>query len=178
MSTLRAKKLCCNCISPGYFERQYTSIHKCNKYQNPHHTLLHLDRGNISSTPGTVTTPPAPSQDANPQVGTSANSTPLNVSGSINSPYMFSATTVSMKHNLLVTCCVRVNSPNGLNVITRALLDNVSLISFVSEHLAQSLNLPRTKRDVVISGVAALPIGSKLISSLHSMFHQSLCPQK
>lgn len=153
MATLKAKRLCSNCLGPGHFWRQCTSIHKCKICQNPHHTLLHLERRNISSTPATVSTPQA-SQDATHQRGTSANS--ADVSDSNNPPYIFSATTVGAKHSLLMTCCVRVKSPDGSHVVARALLDSASSASFVSERLAQSLSLPRTKRDVVISGVAGL----------------------
>ena len=78
------------------------------------------------------------------------------MSGSINPPYIFSATTVGMKHNLRMTCYVRVNSPNGSHAIATVLFDSASSASFVSEHLAQSLCLPQTKRDVVISGIAGL----------------------
>ena len=60
------------------------------------------------------------------------------------------------RDSLLMTCRVRVKSPSGACTIARALLDSASSASFISEHLAQSLRLPRTKRDVVISGVAGL----------------------
>ena len=48
-----------------------------------------------------------------------------------------------------------MKSPDGSHVIARALLDSASSASFVSERLAQTLGLPRTKRDV-ISGIAGL----------------------
>ena len=159
LSTLKAKRLCSNCLSSGHFWKQCTSIHKCKICQRPHHTLLHLDQGSISSTPVAVTAPTVP--PATPQNGTPLNLAPQNVSGnsqSISLPHdnIFSATTVGMKHNLLMTCRVRVKSPNGSFVVARALLDSASSASFISERLAQSLNLHRTKRDVVISGVAGL----------------------
>ena len=55
-----------------------------------------------------------------------------------------------------MTCCVRVQAPNGSHVLARALLDSASSASFVSERLAQCLSLPRNKRDIVISGIVEL----------------------
>lgn len=87
----------------------------------------------------------------------SQSSSNTQISGNI-----FSATAISMRYNsLLMTCRVHVKSPNGSHVIARALLDSASSASFISEHIAQSLSLPRTKRDVVISGIAGLKHQSK-----------------
>ena len=49
-----------------------------------------------------------------------------------------------------------MESPDGSLVKARALLDSVSSASFVSERLAQSLNLPRSSQSAHISGVAGL----------------------
>ena len=38
----------------------------------------------------------------------------------------------------------------------RALLDNISSASFVTQHLAQSLSLPRSRRIVHVSGIAGV----------------------
>ena len=54
-----------------------------------------------------------------------------------------------------MTCRVLVSFPNGSAVELRALLDNASSTSFVSEeHLAQSLGLPRVHQNVHVSGIA------------------------
>ena len=129
MVALKAKKLCSNCLGPGYLWRQCTSIHKCRDCQNPHHTLLHLDRGSISSFPAAVSTPQT-LLNATPQMGTSANST--NMSDSNNPQKNFICTTMGVRCNLLMTCCVCVTSSNGSHVIARALLDSASSASFVS----------------------------------------------
>ena len=78
-------------------------------------------------------------------------------SSSGNVPGILSATAIGVKYNsLLMTCHIRVRSPKGTHVVARALLDSASSTSFVSERLAQTLGLPRTKRDVVISGIAGI----------------------
>ena len=68
-----------------------------------------------------------------------------------------SNTAVQLKSNsLLMTCRVLVHAPDGTSVEARALLDNASSASFVSERLAQSLRLPRISQRAGISGVAGL----------------------
>ena len=72
-------------------------------------------------------------------------------------PGILSATSSGVKYDsLLMTCRVRVKSHNGSVVVARTLLDSASSVSFVSEYLAQTLGLPRTKTDVVISGIAGI----------------------
>ena len=64
---------------------------------------------------------------------------------------------IGLKSNsLLMTCRVRVSAPDGTSVEARALLDNASSASFISERLAQSLCLPRTNQSAKISGIAGL----------------------
>lgn len=61
---------------------------------------------------------------------------------------------VKLKYSaLLMTCKFLINSPDGLNVEARALLNNASSASFVSEHLVQSLNLPLTCQKFHIFGI-------------------------
>ena len=156
LSTLKAKWLYSNCLGSGHYWRQCTSIHKCKVCQKPHHTLLHFDQANISSTPATINIPAPSTPNAPPQAEVSINSAARNVSGNSNTLRdIFAATAVGVtRHSLLMTCRVCVKSPSGACTIARALLDSVSSASFIYEHLAQSLRLPRTKRDVIISGVA------------------------
>ena len=70
MSTVKLN----NCLGSGHIWKQCTSIHKCKVFQKRHHTLLHLDRQSISSTPATVTAPIVP-----PQIPTSQNGVPVNI---------------------------------------------------------------------------------------------------
>ena len=68
-----------------------------------------------------------------------------------------SNTAIQLKSNsLLMTCCVLVYAPDGTHIEARALLDNASSASFVSERLAQTLRLPRINQKARISGVACL----------------------
>ena len=70
---------------------------------------------------------------------------------------MSSNTAVRLKSNaLLMTCHVSVLTPDGSSVEARALLDNASSASFVSERLVQSLSLPRFNQHVRVSGIGGV----------------------
>ena len=55
-----------------------------------------------------------------------------------------------------MTCRVMFTSSNGLSVEARCLLDNGSSASFISEHVAQCLRLPRHFRSVCVSGITGM----------------------
>ena len=135
LSTLKAHNLCSNCLGSGHYWKKCNSIHKCKVCQKPHHTLLHLDQRSIPAAPATVTTP---ARSANHQDGTRVD--PPNVSPNPNNNNsILSAAAVGMKHNsLLMTCLVRVKSPDGSHAVARALLDSASSATFISERLAQT----------------------------------------
>ena len=77
--------------------------------------------------------------------------------------------------SLLMTCRVLADGPDGSSVEARAILDSASSVSFLSEHLSQSLRLPRSQQGVQISGIAGLShnsplqaVGSLSISAVRS----------
>ena len=68
-----------------------------------------------------------------------------------------------------------MEAPDGSFMKARALLDSASSASFVSERLAQALNLPRSSQSALISGVAGL-VRSSPIQSLASLKIATTCP--
>ena len=127
-STLKKNNLCLNCLGSGHFVKQCKSSHRCRKCQRPHHTLLHLE---AQSDAGTA----PPQSPPTTQIVTNA--------------------AVKLRSSLLLmTCRVLVFAPDGSSVEARALLDNGSTSSFVSERLVQSLGLPRSHSNVRVSGIA------------------------
>ena len=55
-----------------------------------------------------------------------------------------------------MTCRILVVSPNGSSLEARALLDGASSASFISDHLARTLNLPGSSWNTYITGIAGL----------------------
>ena len=55
-----------------------------------------------------------------------------------------------------MTCKVKVTAPNGSSTRARAVSDPGSPTSFVHERIAQLLNLPRRKKNVMVEGVGGI----------------------
>lgn len=104
------------------------SLHHCKHCHRTHHTLLHVERDNSA---GTQT----------PTRSTLGESTNLHVSLGSNV--------------LLMTCQVMVETPHGV-IKARALLDTGSSVSFVTEHLAQSLHMSRRSQEAKICGISGI----------------------
>ena len=66
----------------------------------------------------------------------------------------------ALPKTLLMTCQVLVRAPDGSKVKARALLDSASSSSFISERLVQSLDIPRSRHKITVSGVAGLTSSS------------------
>ena len=109
----------------GHFVRQCKWAHNCRKCQRPHNTLLHVESQSDSD---------------------SSSSQPLS---SGDPSQVVSNTAVKLRSSsLLMTCCILVCAADGTSDEARALLDNRSTSSFISEHLVQTLQLPRSRHDV------------------------------
>ena len=144
LSTLKKKNMCLNCFGSGHFAKQCRSSHRCKKCQRPHHTLLHIEvQGDANSA-----SPPQPPRPSEPPPTQIVSSAAVKVRSS----------------SLLMTCRVLVFAPDGSTIEARALLDNRSTSSFVSERLIQSLRLPRSQRSVHVSGIAGSLVSSAVRS--------------
>ncbi len=122
-SILRSNGIWMNCLGGGHFKQQYKSSHKCKICQRQHHTLLHIE-AQISHSPRT-----------NVQPGTQ---TPTSV---------WSNAALKLQSNTLpMMCRVLITANDGSSAEARALLDNASSASFISERLVQSLSLVPVSR--------------------------------
>ena len=61
---------------------------------------------------------------------------------------------IKLKSSSLLMTCRVLHSLDGSMAEARALLDNASSASFVSEQLVQSLCLPRAHQNIQVSGIA------------------------
>ena len=43
MSVLKSNNHCFNCLKSGHYIKYCNSLHRCSRYQKPHHTLLHKE---------------------------------------------------------------------------------------------------------------------------------------
>ena len=141
-SVLKMNNLCLNCFGSGHFAEQCKSSHRCRKCQRQHHTLIHHDSQN--------------NDDSVPSPSFCSTLLPTQV--------ISNAAVKLRSSSLLMICHVLVFAPDGTSVEARALLDNGSISSFVSECLVQGLWLSRSQRNVCVSGIAG-----SLASSLFAL---------
>ena len=129
MSVLKSNNLCINCLRPGHFIKECKSLHRCKFCQKPHHSLLHSESKNNSTTSTSI-------EQTSPVASYTASGLRKNI--------------------LLMTCRVLIESPTGLCIEARAVLDSASSASFISERLTQTLKLNQSTCNTRISGIAGL----------------------
>ncbi|XP_070165291.1 uncharacterized protein [Polyergus mexicanus] len=137
---LKSHKCCFNCLKVGHFPTSCKSKKRCNLCRRAHHTLLHRD-SNIpvqkiseNSVLENKTLNAQPSGSATPEI---KNETAVASVQTIHSPLK------NPPNVLLATAWVILRTIEGRKFKVRALLDQGSAVSFISESLCQTM---RTKR--------------------------------
>ncbi|XP_070171514.1 uncharacterized protein [Polyergus mexicanus] len=137
---LKSHKCCSNCLKVGHFPTSCKSKKRCNLCRRAHHTLLHRD-SNIpvqkiseNSVSENKTLNAQPSGSATPEI---KNETAVASVQTIHSPLK------NPPNVLLATAWVILRTIEGRKFKVRALLDQGSAVSFISESLCQTM---RTKR--------------------------------
>lgn len=135
---VNSTNLCYNCLSKKHSANKCTSKVRCMVpgCGRKHHTMLHSNKLTGNDGGGT-----SPGSNSN----TNSHSTQLN-GPSIRVP---STDTIT----LLPTAWVILESPTGLSAPVRALLDQASEGSFITERVAQMLSLERKRCSVTVLGV-------------------------
>ncbi|XP_070170685.1 uncharacterized protein [Polyergus mexicanus] len=137
---LKSHKCCFNCLKVGHFPTSCKSKKRCNLCRRAHHTLLHRD-SNIpiqkiseNSVSENKTLNAQPNGSAAPEI---KNETAVASVQTIHSPLK------NPPNVLLATAWVILRTNEGRKFKVRALLDQGSAVSFISESLCQTM---RTKR--------------------------------
>ncbi|XP_072380763.1 uncharacterized protein [Diabrotica undecimpunctata] len=147
-------KLCSNCLGTKHFSLNCSSQRSCNICKKRHHTLLHNDHENSSSSSRSfqrqnhATSRNVQNTWSDGEAGPS-NSVSLSESQTSQvSNVMTSLSALSIKQDvLLATALVTIYSKHGVPIHARCILDSGSQSSFVSKDLVQKLNLsPYSKR--------------------------------
>ena len=141
MSTLRKSNFCINCLNGRHTVKDCKSSHRCKRCQHPHHTLLHIGLNHLS---------------------TSAPPPPTSLQVSANSGIRIQSS------SLLMTCRVLIKARDESFVEGRALLDNASSASFISECPSQNLQLPCSPQTIHIFGIAGSSTPRSPIQSVAS----------
>ncbi|XP_070169361.1 uncharacterized protein [Polyergus mexicanus] len=139
---LKSHKCCFNCLKVGHFPTSCKSKKRCKLCRRAHHTLLHRD-SNIpvqkiseNSVSENKTLNAQPSGSAAPEI---KNETAVASVQTIHSPLK------NPPNVLLATAWVILRTIEGRKFKVRALLDQGSAVSFISESLCQTMHTKRSR---------------------------------
>ncbi|XP_070141617.1 uncharacterized protein [Drosophila kikkawai] len=132
LNAVKRYKLCINCLGKNHLVANCPSTQRCRTCALAHHTLLHRP------SPGSTATPLPQPQAESAQVSDAVTHT---------------HTEPRSDCVILATALVLVKDASGCYKIGRALLDSCSQVNFISEEFAQSLRLPRSKRNLEIRSI-------------------------
>ncbi|XP_068993478.1 uncharacterized protein [Neodiprion pinetum] len=145
-----AKKLCFNCLGP-HQQKDCRSNKTCRVCNGRHHSLLHRNSSSISTAANSGT-----SQGQAAVAQLAVQNAPISNSASQVSNHSAQPTMIKRSPVLLATVQLIASNPEtGDRIIARALLDQGSESSFVTESLAQQLRLRRHQATIPIIGVGA-----------------------
>ncbi|KYN02013.1 hypothetical protein ALC62_07192, partial [Cyphomyrmex costatus] len=137
---IKTQKRCSNCFGVKHSVKDCKSTRACKRCSKRHHTLLHFDASapHVESEQPSTTTP-----------ASSENSTHI-------TSHLISKTVAPKSQILLATALIRVYSPHNRFITVRALLDQGSVSTFITESLAQRLRLSRMNCSVFITGISEM----------------------
>lgn len=142
---------CVNCLSTKHTASSCQSKYSCRTCQKKHHSMLHADsNSSVTEKSNTAASEAQSSSQISPSVTT------LNAISRL----------PSRPHVLLATTCIKVSSIEGRSTIIRALLDQGSELTFITERLRQILKLCRFKSPVSISAIGCVSAGNCLYATV------------
>lgn len=141
-------KCCFNCLRPGHYPRNCPSKGRCNRCRRAHHTLLHQSSSEEMHGEKDVRS------SSNSSTTTSASIHKSSVGGDHATAAVNFTNTVAPAPTsvLLATVWVLLRTPEGREFKLRALLDQGSTCSFISESLCQTMRTKRYRADLKIHG--------------------------
>lgn len=139
---VRQHALCFNCLRAGHFTQKCPSKINCRHCTRRHHSLLHgynLETLGSPSAQATATAAPIHKSDSDAAGSAAVANVQL---APTNGP--------SVPNVLLATAWVDLHTREGRTIKVRALLDQGSTFSFISESLCQTLRTKRQRADLQI----------------------------
>ncbi|XP_063836816.1 uncharacterized protein LOC135085961 [Ostrinia nubilalis] len=149
--TVLKLEFCQNCLY-AHEDSQCTSPKRCKVCKKPHNTALHEAYANVNLAQQSSNRP-AESTRSSP-VPTTPITNKLQISThQDNKQHIVNHVATNDEEILLTTISIKVKTADGTYVTLRALLDQGSQISLISENAAQMLGLPRQRYHASVSGI-------------------------
>lgn len=159
-ATAKRVRVCFNCLKPGHYPNQCQSPGRCNKCQKLHHTSIHRapvprQESTNPSTSETAADAATDAADVNLIPSNTASTSVPNIpptqkdipaqNANINTTHEFPDSV------LLATAWIKLRTPESRVVKVRALLDQGSTHSFISEAIAQKLRTSRHRANLNVT---------------------------
>ncbi|XP_076298362.1 uncharacterized protein LOC143217705 [Lasioglossum baleicum] len=164
---LKNERVCINCLGSEHTVSNCPSTHVCRECGGRHHTLLHRGTPKASKQkPGVHTYDSMTRSTVPPQPSTATSTNCEARSSTSNANYDLTATHLAEtvpkeeKTVLLATAIVKVYTPDGRTRLARALLDQGSQASFISNNLVQQLRLQKIRSPISVTGLGGEPASS------------------
>lgn len=138
---VQKEKCCFNCLNKNHSSNECTSTYNCRFCNQHHHSLLHIDNNSAfvptsTSTQQDSAMPSTPTQSASAVISNFSNGRP------------------AIRRVLLPTALIMVKGQSGTQHQLRALLDQGSQATFISESAVQLLRLPKQTINAPICGIS------------------------
>ncbi|XP_011858727.1 PREDICTED: uncharacterized protein LOC105556251, partial [Vollenhovia emeryi] len=160
---IKQHQRCFNCLSAKHAVQACRSKYSCRVCDKKHHSMLHSDSDSCSSSSDA-----AALNCSSPQI---ADSKP-----EVNS-LLVSTATKNLSPILLATAWVTVRVASGRTAVVRALLDQGSEMTFISQTLAQTLRAKRLKMPISVSAVGGINAGTfQHVTNIFISSRKSLVP--
>lgn len=145
LETVNQANRCTNCLSAKHAVRSCPSRFSCRECHQRHHSMLHIDAASSSS-------------DSAPQ--TASNSQAEARAPAAITTLCATSNVEARPPVLLATARVTVSSPAGRHAVVRALIDQGSEVTFISDRLSQILKVRRLKMPIAISAIGCVDAGT------------------
>ncbi|XP_045501426.1 uncharacterized protein LOC123698718 [Colias croceus] len=170
-STVENKRLCFNCLSSTHTVKKCRHSTCCKKCGRRHHSLLHRERDNaqenLTHNQHSQNQDRSSPSNSSTETKISAHFSKVNPVPLSTEIHVSAHTTRDSSHDVvLATAIIKAYSRNGVKHIVRALLDQGSQASFISEKTVQLLGLPRIPINGLVSGLGEGLARSKYLVSL------------
>lgn len=147
-NNIKTAKLCINCFAPSHKVQECSSTYTCRKCKQKHHTMLHRETSTNNARQSQL-------EGENGSTSNKGQTDSTNVQS-----HFLSTNKLAPKKVLLATVRLWVTSNSNRKVQVRALLDQGSTWSFISNKLATTLNASRTRVTATLSGLSGTSVGT------------------